>query len=189
MTPESLELDPDFFLTHQPLILYRLARARYSNLSGVGAAYAHGRWNRPGQEAIYTSTEMGVPVLERLVHTPKDLIPSNLALMKIRVKGNWEIHKNAITDPQSDGCMWFYRNIATAKSRFNDGPSYFAAEMNPFAVAIPSVIVPVWNVVLFPQGAGFWDHVTLESVDAFDFDPRLFPESAALETPQRDIGI
>ena len=83
MTPEDLPLDPEFFLTHQPLTLYRLARARYANLSGMGAAFAPGRWNRLGEEAIYTSTEMGVPLLERLVHTPKDLIPSNLAIMRI----------------------------------------------------------------------------------------------------------
>lgn len=88
MTPEGHELDPGFLFTHKPLTLYRLARARYANLSGVGAALAPGRWNREGEEAIYTSTEIAVPVLERLVHTPKDIIPSNLALMKIRVSGN-----------------------------------------------------------------------------------------------------
>lgn len=71
MTREDLQLDPELFLRQQPLTLYRLARARYANLSGVGAAFAPGRWNREGQEAIYTSTEVGVPVLERLVHTPK----------------------------------------------------------------------------------------------------------------------
>lgn len=184
MTPEDLQLDPEFFLTHQPLILYRLARARYANLSGVGAAFAPGRWNRLGEEAIYTSTEKGVPVLERLVHTPKDIIPSNLALMKIRVEGEWEIHRNALTDPRTNGCIWLYRDVASAKAAFSrlDYP-LFALGLSPFAVAIPSVIIPVWNVVLYPQGVGFWDHVALESVDAFEFDPRLFPEDAMMESP------
>lgn len=100
MTPEELQLDPKFFLANQPFLLYRLARARYANLSGIGAASAPGRWNRSGEEAIYTSTEMGVPVLERLVHTPKDVIPSNLALMKIRVNGNWEIQKMRSSTPE-----------------------------------------------------------------------------------------
>lgn len=67
MTPEDRELNPDFFLQHQPLILYRIAKARYAHLSGIGAAFAPGRWNRRGQDAIYTSTEVGAPVLERLV--------------------------------------------------------------------------------------------------------------------------
>jgi RES domain-containing protein len=186
LTPEDLELDPDFFLTHQPLILYRLAKARYANLSGVGASFAPGRWNRPGEEAIYTSTEMGVPVLERLAHTPKELIPSNLAMMKIRMSGDWEIQKNAMIDPRTSGCLWFYRDLATARSAFRNGPRMFAAGVNPIAVAAPSVIVPVWNVVLFPQGRGFWEHVSLENVERFAFDPRLFPENAAAEPPENE---
>lgn len=188
MTSEDLKLDPGFFLTHQPLTLYRLARARYANLSGVGAAFAPGRWNRAGEGAIYTSTEVSVPLLERLVHISKDLIPSNLAILKIRVTGNWEIHKSAITDPQTDGCIWFYRDIATAKKHFNAGQHLYGGGMNPFGVAIPSIIVPVWNVILYPQGVGFWNHVSLESVDAFEFDPRLFSENASVETPEQDIA-
>jgi len=112
---------------------------------------------------------------------PKDLIPSNLALMKIKVSGNWELQKNALIDPQTDGCLWFYRDIAKAKDHCSSGSHLFAVGMNPFAVAVPSVIVPVWNVVLYPQGTGFWNHVSLESVDAFDFDPRLFPEDTPVE--------
>jgi hypothetical protein len=46
------------------------------------------------------------------------------------------------------------------------------------------VIVPVWNVVLYPQAVGFWDHVTLEAVEPFEFDPRLFPDNTPVETPE-----
>jgi RES domain-containing protein len=181
LTPDDLQLDPGVFLTLQPLILYRLARMRYANLSGVGAAAFPGRWNRAGKEAIYTSTEVGVPVLERLVHTPKDIIPSNLALMKIRVAGDWEIHKNALTDRRSSGCFWLYRSIREARVAFTAGELMFALGMSPFAVAIPSVIVPAWNVVLYPEGTGFWDHVSLESIEPFEFDPRLFPDDVQFE--------
>ena len=186
-------LDPDFFQTHQPLTLYRLARARYANLSGIGAALAPGRWNRSGQEAIYTSTEMGVPLLERLVHTPKDLIPSNLALMKIRVSGIWKPHKNGLFNPNTRGGLWFYHSLADAKEEFQGAsPMMFVDSLNSFgtisfAVAVPSVIVPVWNVVLYPRVTGFWDHVSLESVEPFQFDPRLFPEDTPAETAQEHI--
>jgi hypothetical protein len=132
---------------------------------------------------------MEVPLLERLAHTPKDLIPSNLALMKIRVSGNWEARKNAIIDPNTGGCLWFYRSLAEAKDAFNDGPLMFTAGIRPFAVAIPSVIVPVWNVVLFHRGLGFWNHVLLESLNALEFDPRLFPENAPAEAPDQDITL
>jgi RES domain-containing protein len=184
LTPEDQSLDPGFFLVHQPLTLYRLARARYANLSGVGAALAPGRWNSSGQEAIYTSTEIGVPVLEMLVHTPKDSIPSNLALMKIRVSGQWTAHKDALFDAKTSGCLWIYRSLAEARDDFRKSQHWFPGSVNPFAVAVPCVIVPVWNVVLFPQRKGFWEHVSLESVEPFQFDPRLFPEN----TPEEDIS-
>jgi len=63
----------------------------------------------------------------------------------------------------------------------------FAAGGNPFAVAVPSVIVPAWNVVLYPKGIGFWDHVSLESLEPFEFDPRLFPENTPVENSGQDL--
>lgn len=188
MTPEDRPLDTDFFLTNQPLTLYRLARAKYANLSGVGAALYPGRWNVLGQEAIYTSTEKSAAVLEMFAHLPKDLIPSNLALMKIRVRGQWDLvkwggHVNALVDRHTSGCFWLCRTRAIARNR---GSAFSGVGNDPFAVAAPSVIVPTWNVVLFPQGVGFWDHVTLESVEPFEFDPRLFPENTPAETPEQE---
>jgi RES domain-containing protein len=204
LTPEDQALDPDFFLTHQPLTLYRLARARFANLSGIGAALAPGRWNRPDQEAIYTSTEVGVPLLERLVHTPKDVIPSNLALMKIRISGGWKkldtirmsgewikvTHLLTLGVENNRSYMMCFPTLAEAKSEFQANPwgGLVRTIATPFAVAVPSVIVPVWNVVLFPQATGFWDHVSLESVEPFHFDPRLFPEDSPAEPAEQDIA-
>jgi RES domain-containing protein len=154
----------------------------------VGAAEYPGRWNLDGQEAIYTSTEVGVPVLERLVHTAKDLIPSNLAMMKIRVAGDWEDQGNALLDPRTGGWMWVYPKLVSAKRDFDIGSYLFAVGISPFALAVPSVIVPVWNVVLYPKGTGFWKHVTLESVECFDYDPRLFLEGTPSEAPEQEIA-
>lgn len=179
MTRADRELSPDIFYRGEPLVLYRLARLRYANLSGAGAAAVGGRWNRIGQEAIYTSVETGVPILERLAHTPKDLIPSNLALMTIRVSGNWSREKHTLLDPATLGRIVIFTTIRDAEESFSHDLIDMAL---PFAVAVPSVIAPAWNVVLYPTGIGFWEHVTLESVEPFKFDPRLFPESAEWET-------
>ena len=173
MTREDEALDPEIFLRRQPLTLYRLARARYANLSGVGAAQYPGRWNQHGQEAIYTSTEVGVPILERLVHTPKDLIPSNLALMTIRVAGQYEVNEENSLNIAIRDHFRLCRTLAIARKALTG--------FMWFAMAVPSVIVPVWNVVLYPEAPGFWDHVSLERVDPFEFDPRLFPEGTPVE--------
>jgi RES domain-containing protein len=200
LTPDDEALDLDFFRTGQPLTLYRIAKTKYANLSGVGAAQTPGRWNGGGWEAIYTSTERSMPVLEKLVHLPKDLIPSNQALMTIKVSGNWEgpvdygFKHGRLVDGETGGTFLFFRTLIAARHFFAMGHfgspigTTAAGELpglslpfarlltNPFAVAVPSVIVPVWNVVLYPQGSAFWDHVKLENIEPFEFDSRLFPE-------------
>jgi RES domain-containing protein len=188
LTPEDLPLNSDPLAT-ESLTLYRLARARYANLSGVGAALAPGRWNLSGEEAIYTSTEMGVPVLERLVHTPKNLIPSNLALMKIRLSGPWvssqvpvRLGESSMLFAQPGGSIAVFETIAQARKGLASAPHGFSIFM---AIAVPSVIVPVWNVVLYPQNPQFWQQVSLENVVPFEFDPRLFPEDAQTESVGR----
>jgi RES domain-containing protein len=193
LTPDDVALNLDFFRTGRPITLYRIARARYANLSGVGAALARGRWNHLGQEAIYTSTERSLPVLEKLVNLRKDLIPSNQALMTISVSGNWEGRENGpldtgIVDRDTGAAFWFYRTLADAKNAFvYSNFSIVGKGLTPFAVAVPSVIVPVWNVVLYPQGNGFWDHVKLENIEPFEFDSRLFPEGTPPEPETKPV--
>jgi len=180
LTSEDHVLDIHF---QWPLLLYRLAKAKYADLSGVGAAVFPGRWNLPGQEAIYTSTEKGVPLLERLVHTRKDLIPSKLALMTIRVEDYF--FESDVDYPLDEGWFATCRTLKRARAFYDPlngfPPSPFG--QTPYAVALPSVIVPVWNVVLYPRSPGFFNHVSLESVEPFEFDPRLFPENTPIELP------
>jgi RES domain-containing protein len=172
-------------MDRERITLYRLAKAEYANLSGAGAALYPGRWNKAGVEAIYTSTEAGVPVLERLVHTPKDQIPSNLAMMKIRLFGRWYHDVSpepllgaglGLIDPSRNVRMLVFSKIKDA-TRF----AHSFAQADIIAMAVPSVVVPVWNVVLYPQAPGFWHCVSLESVEPFEFDPRLFPEGTPVE--------
>jgi RES domain-containing protein len=178
LTPKGRVLDPQFFLQQKPLTLYRLARARYANLSGIGASLAPGRWNRSGEEAIYTSTEAGVPLLERLVHTSKDLIPSNLALMTIQLSGDWNVEDDRrLADRSGSGWIRLYKSLEEAEYEFPEA----WGRMAPFAIAVPSVIVTAWNVVLYPEAPHFWDHVSLVGVEPFEFDPRLFPERTPAE--------
>jgi RES domain-containing protein len=167
-----------------PLPVYRLARARYANLSGIGAANQPGRWNRKDQEAIYTSTEMGVPLLERLVHTQKDLIPSNLAMLTLHLSGRWVAkpgREAVLTDMDTDASMVVYASIERARMAMQDPMFGLKTGFEPMAIAVPSVIVPVWNLVLYPEAPGFWQHISLVSVEPFGFDPRLFPEQTPVE--------
>ena len=96
--------------------------------------------------------------------------------MRIRVSGEWMLQGNFLVDPNTGALFFFRRTLAQAKADS-------AAGLDVFAMAVPSVVVPVWNVVLYPQGKSFWDHVSLESVEPFEFDPRLFPNDTPVESP------
>lgn len=109
--------------------------------------------------------------------------------MKIRVIGNWEYRKGALGDTATDGCLLLLPSLAEAREAFQFSERIgggFLGAANPFAIAVPSVIVPAWNVVLYPNGIGFWDHISLETIEPFNFDPRLFPENTPLEEPQEE---
>jgi len=173
LTPQDRELDPSRLFQSNPLKLYRLVRQRYASLSGIGAAVHGGRWNQVGQEAIYTSTEVSVPWLERLVHTPKNVIPANLALMEIHVD---------ISDYSTEHAnpIAIFPSLRAANNNWL-GTTDPESQWAPFAIAVPSVVVPVWNVVLYPMASKFWDRVTLFSVEPTEFDVRLFPSDAVVE--------
>lgn len=152
------------------MTLYRLARKKYANLSGVGAAVSPGRWNVEGQEALYTSVEISTPVLERLAHTPKDTIPKNIAMMHITLSGKWEPRGPALVDVTDDAAIVIFTTLTEATKAL----PFEAIPPTIFAVAVPSVIVPAWNVVLFPDRKSFWSHVSLKTLEPYEFDRRLF---------------
>jgi len=182
ITSEDRAFDPQIFQQNR-LYLYRLVRAKYADLSGMGASLNPGRWNRSGQKAIYTSTEVGVTLLERLAHSAKEIIPSNLVMMTIRVDGDWIYREEDMFDQKRGGNFTFCKTIQSARDYLQGRPP-FNAFLKPFALAVPSVIAPAWNVVLYPDGTSFWKHVAIDSIEPFDFDPRLFPEGAAIETAE-----
>jgi RES domain-containing protein len=173
LTPEDKQLDPARLFQSKPLKLYRLAKENYANLSGIGAAKNGGRWNRIGQEAVYTSTEISAPWLERLVHTPKDLIPTNLVLMEIHL----DLGDGSSQPP---GHLSVFPSLRVARQQLF-GTTDPNSPWSPLAVALPSVVVPVWNVVLYPRARQFWDRIKLVSVEPVEFDPRLFPVHAIPE--------
>jgi RES domain-containing protein len=175
-------LDERLLFRDDPLVLYRLARRKYADtLSGQGSALYPGRWNEPGEQALYTSIEPAVCVLERLVHTPENRIPKDLALMKISVRGTWR-NFDSETSKEVDSTAFFlhFSSLDIANSIVR--PRHPFHSRATIAVAVPSVIVPVWNVVLYPGAASFWEHVSLLSVEPFDYDPRLFPEGTPWES-------
>lgn len=49
----------------------------------------------------------------------------------------------------------------------------------PLGIAVPSVLDPQWNVILYSENSFFSTHVELEKVAPFRYDRRMFPEKSA----------
>lgn len=176
MTPVDQRLDPALLFQQETLYLYRLTKAKYVTLSGIGAALAPGRWNAAGEEAIYTSSQQAGTVLECLVHTPKNKIPSDLALVTLKLTGMWRFRAGTEDTYAYEDAR--FTALASLKEAQTAASTLLHLVTRSFAVAVPSVIVPIWNVVLYPARPGFWKHVAIETVEPFTYDPRLFPAAA-----------
>ncbi len=177
MIPADLRLDTSLIQAN-PLNLYRLTRTSFATLGGFGSAAFPGRWNRMGQRALYTSVEQGTCVLERLAHqADKRFIPTNLVMMRLQLAGNWVSDANQDLQDQKTGAIVLRRPSLSQA----DGLPMAGDASSVIAMAVPSVILPVWNFILYPDCELLSGHLSLQEVLPFHFDPRLFAKDASFE--------
>jgi len=77
------------------MILWRLTRRPYADLSGHGGELADGRWHTRGRPIVYCASNAALAVLEVRVHLdlPLDLLlPDDYVLMQIAVPDDIEAH-------------------------------------------------------------------------------------------------
>jgi hypothetical protein len=74
-----------------------------------------------------------------------------------------------------------YSSLAEASLNYSARRVRVGWDVGPLAIALPSVVVPEWNVVLFPNHPEFWKRVKLITIEPFEYDPRLFPEGIPTE--------
>ncbi len=78
------------------------------------------------------------------------------------------------------------RRSLQAGRRWFERVGWFLGERpeDPIAFIVPSVIVPEYNVVLYPRPENFEpEFVRIESVQPFEFDPRIFEPMPARYLP------
>ena len=140
------------------MIVYRLARAAYADLSGEGAKRAGGRYNPRGISAVYASQSISLALLEVLVHLDKTEVPQDYVVMAIRLPSGSARGKKA-------------NELALLA---NGSPEQYLQELYSTPVLrVRSVIVPQErNYVLLPQAREF--SASIEWIKPLRFDERLF---------------
>jgi RES domain-containing protein len=181
--------------TSGKLILYRISRTRYADLSGMGATKAPGRWNTKNPRAVYTSLEVGTAVLEVLSHLDPDTIRIDHSLMTISVETegcaclSTEVFIGNVTEPDPallpddrlDCILLTHRSLEHAVAAGQKPYEYLIQRgiRNLLGLIAPSIFVPAYNLVLYPDNPAFASLVKIESVQPFSFHPYLFSSRAA----------
>jgi len=140
--------------------VWRLARRAFAALDGAGASRYGGRWNRTGQDVVYTAENLSLAVLEVVVHLElaMEFFPPDYVKIAIDVP---EIElERAATLPRSAGAMLelgarWYQTGRTA------------------ALLVPSVIVhEEHNLLLNPHHPDF-ARLRSRRPQSFKFDALL----------------
>ena len=127
-----------------PDTAWRLCRAPYADLSGLGAQKFGARWNSPGRAAVYLSAEAALPVLEVLVHLdlPLDLLPTDYVLMRVDLAplGDPADAIEDATHVPGDG--------GTARAF---GDEWLAGQRTPVLRVRSQIVEEATNLILNPQ--------------------------------------
>ncbi|MFZ1772505.1 MAG: RES family NAD+ phosphorylase [Rhizobiaceae bacterium] len=144
------------------MILWRVARRPFADLSGQGGLRHSGRWHSAGRPVVYTAEHPALALLEVRVHLEisPDLIPDDYVMMKIAAPDNL-VAAVASVSPFDDA----------GARKHGDG---WLRRGEEALQRVQSALAPEsWNVLINPlhPDAG---RISVVAVMPFAFDARLF---------------
>ena len=150
--------------------VWRIVSPRYASgiLSGVGAAQYMGRWNRAGEQMIYTATTQSLAMLERLVYMISPFPEMSIGAIDVPDEC---IEFLGITETETRGIQG-----DQGKSR-NIGSGWIASNLS-VALAVPSIHIhpSSWleesNILINPLHHDF-SRIRLLGHFKFSYDARL----------------
>ena len=150
------------------MILWRLTRRPYADLSGRGGELADGRWHTRGRPIVYCAASPALAVLEVRVHLdlPLDLLPDDYVLMQIEAPDGLEVRT---IRPSALPTGW--RSREDLCRRIGDA---WLEEGSTALLSVPSAIVEIEsNILLDPRHPDAAD-VAVAGLTPFGWDERLF---------------
>jgi RES domain-containing protein len=147
------------------MILYRITRCNYADLSGTGSRLYGGRWNSDGRLMVYLASSRSLAMLESLAHLSVTNIPFEYCMMIIEAPDNFiEVGLQSLPEGWNE-----FPEPNSIKHFGND----FLQENKHLLLKVPSAIIPEEHNYLMnplhPQAA----KVKIISSLPFRFDPRL----------------
>lgn len=149
------------------MIIYRLTNGDHiKDLSGNGSKLFGGRWNSIGLNAIYTTENISLAILEILVHVKKYNRPLDYHLLTISIP---------------DSIKPMIINTEKLKKNWKDDPSYsqfmgdeFLKAKHSLFLKVPSAIVEQENNFILNPVHIDVSKIKIISTRLFEFDKRLY---------------
>jgi RES domain-containing protein len=150
------------------MIVWRLTRRPYADLSGRGGEVADGRWHTRGRPIVYCAGTAALTVLEARVHLdlPLELLPDDYVLMKIDTPDELALRTIGPADLPAG-----WRSREDLCRRIGDA---WLVEGATALLSVPSTIVQVErNNLLNPRHADAAG-ISVAEIVPFGWDERLF---------------
>ncbi len=145
--------------------LYRIADARFGPETGEGARLYGGRWNSPGRAVIYACTTYAGAMLEKLVHTGRQ-IPKHQVCVTFECPDDLPVTTlDAYTIPG-----WSDEDYHTSRRA---GDAWLLAAQTAILL-VPSVVFEVERNALINPVHSDMARIRIASIDAIRWDDRLF---------------
>ncbi len=150
--------------------VFRIVKSdkRTTDLSGIGAFRAGGRWNEKGTYVLYTSENSSLAFLENLVHFDLNEMPEDLFMMQIEILDEALIFLLPDSDYPKD---WLITDNLDSR-KF--GSELFGKHRFLGIKFRSAVNRSEYNILLDPLYPGYHDLIKIRSVVKFPVDPRLF---------------
>lgn len=152
------------------MLLYRIADERYGPDSGEGARLFGGRWNSPGRAVIYASSSYAGAMLEKLVHTGRQ-IPGHQVCVIFTAPEAVKIIE------LSPGRVRGWDALDCKASR-RAGDAWLSAKTSAILL-VPSVVFAVERNALINTAHPDARRVRVQSIEPVRWDERLFARAPA----------
>lgn len=151
------------------MLLYRIADKRFGPESGEGAWLYGGRWNSPGRAVIYASSSYAGAMLEKLVHTGRQ-IPKHQVCVIFSVPEALKV-----TELQPGRIRGW--DAADCKASRRAGDAWLSGKSSAILL-VPSVVFAVERNALINTAHPEARRVRVQSIEPVRWDERLFAPPA-----------
>ena len=147
---------------------FRIVKRRHAKqaFDGEGARLAGGRWNSPGQRAVYLSSTLSLAAMETFVQLADDVARLDYVYFEIEIPAAVSIARLGVK-PKG------WRNEPPTSASMRVGDRWLKAGTSAL-LEVPSAIIPTeTNLILNPMHPDV-NKLRIAAARTFHFDPRMW---------------